>query len=328
MAADEGTTGGDKGGLRNLIGAMQALADRAARTIRAVQPVIDQRSAQAQRALVPVRRWLEINGPRVAEVMVALQKFSAEAHVENWADLDEDEWIEALDLMRTDDGLPLAWLPPGHVVKALLAAADHGARDAVLLAHADEIAADARRILDDVTHQKVAALHAAVIAAWDAWDADLTVPAQATAAAAIGEILQLQGFEEFAAFRTKWEPHRGAHPEEWHLTAFRVTAVMCALSTAVQREDQGKFPGFNRHATLHRLDSVQYTRANALRALMLVSAATRELQFSVAAEWTTSTRFTPPQLRAAPPPEPSGDPDVGRSETAKPPTDQRDDRDR
>jgi hypothetical protein len=49
--------------------------------------------------------------------MLALKRFSAGAHVENWAELDEDEWLAALDLMRADDGVPIAWLPPGPIVK-------------------------------------------------------------------------------------------------------------------------------------------------------------------------------------------------------------------
>ena len=301
--------GGD--GFREFLRAVQELLDRGAQAIAAVQPVIDRWVTEASRALMPAREWLQVNGPKVAEVMLALQRVSAEAHVENWADLDEGEWIAALDLMRADDGVPIAWLPPGAVVKELLAAADHDARNDVLLARAEEIAADARRVLADVTHPELAGLKAAVASAWDAWDAGLTLPVQALAGAAVGAILDEHlGFEKFSDFRISWEEYRATHPEEWRLTALRVTAVMCSLSTAVQREDQGPFSGFNRHETLHGLNPKQYTPVNALRALMLVTSAARELQFAVADEWMSSTRFTPPHPRAIPPqlpPTPDGD---------------------
>lgn len=156
-----------------------------------------------------MRAWLAEHGPEVAEVMLALKRFSAGAHVENWAELDEDEWLAALDLMRADDGVPIAWLPPGPIVKELVAASDHEERNRVLMAHEKEIAADGRRVLAEVTHANLAGLRSAIASAWDAWDADLTIPAQALAAAAVVAIIDEHlGFEAFSDFRKKWEPHR------------------------------------------------------------------------------------------------------------------------
>jgi hypothetical protein len=295
MADASGPANGG-GGFREFIRGVQQLVERARPVILTAQqtmdqwitataPVVNRWAIEANRALVPVRAWLAEHGPEVAEVMLALKRFSAGAHVENWAELDEDEWLAALDLMRADDGVPIAWLPPGPIVKELVAASDHEERNRVLMAHEKEIAADGRRVLAEVTHANLAGLRSAIASAWDAWDADLTMPAQALAAAAVVAIIDEHlGFEAFSDFRKKWEPHRDVHSAEWELTAFRVAAVMCSLSTAVQREDQGPFPGFNRHTTLHGLDQAQYSRANALRALMLVTSAARELQFAAADE--------------------------------------------
>lgn len=77
----------------------------------------------------------------------------------------------------------------GIVVAELVAAEDHAARNEVLLARADVIARDGRRVLGQAVHEDLVALRAAITAAWDAWDAGLTMPAQALAAAAVSSII-------------------------------------------------------------------------------------------------------------------------------------------
>ena len=274
---------------------LQSFAARVSRAIDDVWPTIQQLATRVDERLARARGWVAENGPQIAAAAVALKRLTAESRVENWATLDEDQWIRALSLMCADDGVPLAWVPPAPIVEALLDAADHSARDVVLLAHADEIEQQARTLLNVVTHADLARLRAAIESAWSAWDAGLIVPAQAAAGVIVGEVLLRHGFDAFADFRKKWEPFRDVPTEQWQLTELRTTALMCALSTAVQREDQGHFPGFNRNVALHRLDEEQYTRVNALRSLMLITAAVRELQFDAASEWTSSPGFAMPR---------------------------------
>ena len=274
---------------------IQSFVDRVSKAIDGALPTIEQWASSVDERLTRARGWVAENGPQIAGAAAALKKLSAESRVENWATLDEDQWIRALSLMCADDGVPLAWVPPAPVVEQLLDAPDHAARDVVLLTHADEIEQHARTLLRVVTHADLARLCAATESGWDAWNAGLLVPAQATAGVIVGEVLVRHGFVAFGDFRKKWEPFRDGPTEQWQLTELRTTALMCALSTAVQREDQGVFPGFNRNAALHRLDEVQYTRANALRSLMLVTAAVRELQFDAASEWISSPGFAMPR---------------------------------
>lgn len=76
---------------------------------------------------------------------------------------------------------------------------------------------------------------------------------------------------------------------------------MCSLACAVEHADRGLL-GFNRHATTHGVNPGQYSRANCVRALMLATAAARELQFDLEDEWLTSPRFSPPTpARRSPP---------------------------
>lgn len=278
------------------VAALRSFAEWLARTYNEAQPMLESMTASLNRGLSTARDVLAQHGPTIVAGALAIQRFSANSHVENWDSLkDEELWLKAIQLMCDDDGVSLAWTPPADVVLELVEAVDHDERDAVLLARCTEIEAHARLLLDDVTHQELATLRAATEQAWDAWAVGLPVPAQAAAGAIVGEVLLRHGFRDFGRFRIRWERFRDTRVEEWELTELRTTALMCALSTAIQREDQGTFPGFHRHLTVHGLNPEQYTAANPLRGLMLVTAAVRELQFQLAEEWRTSSGFALPR---------------------------------
>jgi len=242
----------------------------------------------AERALVELdrfKRWVVENGPVLVGGYLAIRRFAAEAKVENWADLDEGEWLAAVELMQADDGVPLAWVPPGEVVKELVAAPDHESRDAVLLDHATAIAAHAAEVLAAVAHDDLEDLRAAVAEAWDTWRGRYPMAAQALAAAAVtsaGE--DHRDYQRFSDIRDAADGPRSTPVDEWGVISLRRTALDCAWATAVKRTSDG-LPGFNRHATAHRVSPEQYTNANCLRALMLATALTRELQFDLADEW-------------------------------------------
>lgn len=122
------------------------------------------------------------------------------------------------------------------------------------------------------------------------------MPAQAMAAVAVSSIINDHfGFKHFSAFRKQWEPLYQRHPHKWQLMATRANAVNCSLAVAVLNEREGPFVGFHRHETVHGLSAAQYTPVNALRALMLVTSAARELQFAIADEWLAHTTLRPPQ---------------------------------
>jgi hypothetical protein len=61
--------------------------------------------------------------------------------------------------------------------------------------------------------------------------------------------------------------------------------------------DKG-YPGFNRHATAHDIDADDFTAVNALRGLMLATAAVRELQYGLTDEWRNHTGIRPAHMDA------------------------------
>lgn len=121
---------GDSGTPEELPAFVREPLERVARTLAtAAKPLVDRWALEVNRVLEPAREWLREQGPKFAQFYVALQRYSAEAHVENWAGLmDEEAWIAALELMRRTDGVPIAWVPPADVVAKLVATPDHDAR--------------------------------------------------------------------------------------------------------------------------------------------------------------------------------------------------------
>ncbi len=235
------------------------------------------------------RAWTREHGPAIAEVVLGVQYFAAHAHVENWADLEADDWEKAIELMRADDGVPLAWIPPSHIVKELVDANDHAARDVVLLARSDEIAAACRTVLADVKLDRLTDLRLMLDEAWGAYDARWFRPAQSAAASAVSEVVNEYLDDQFVSkefheFKTRLQRYRDAKPDSWAVTEVRMTAVLCSVSTAAQNTKLG-YPGFNRHAAAHGASSSAYTQANCLRGLMLATSAARELEFWFSDEW-------------------------------------------
>ena len=246
-------------------------------------PVLD----QLRQAMAPANEWLRVTGPPLIELALAAKRATAEVAFANWHELEtEDEWLSALCLVRADDGVPLAWVPPGAVVKALVAAADHEARDVVLLAHAREITAHAVTVLGAVRHPGLQTVRAGIEQGWSAFEQGLYVPAQATAGSAVGEILRQRGHRQFAPFKREWKSARDSDPIAFGLDGLRLTSVMVAVSTAIQDDREVlTLRGFNRHAIAHGMQRQHYSEVNALRGLMLVTSAARELQFVLADEW-------------------------------------------
>ncbi len=246
----------------------------------AVQPYAQQMFDSVQRT----RAWLEQHAPEIAEVIIGMRYYAAQARVENWVELQTDDWVRALDLMRGDESVALAWVPPARVVKLLVDAPNHAARDDVLLARDHEIVAAARVVIDAVTHDKLGDLRITLEQAWDAYEQGLYRPAQAAAAGAIGEAVNVQRGENFTKLRGGLEQQRNAHPEAWALIEVRMLAVWCSVATAVE-PTWNRLPGFNRHACVHGMSGEQYTQVNCLRGLMVATAAARELQFQSSREW-------------------------------------------
>lgn len=176
-----------------------------------------------------------------------------------------------LDLLRTE-GIPLYLVPRESIAAALLHAWDHATVRDVLSRRFDAILSDCEAVLDesrcaetseiiDFAAEGIAALRAGHVAA-----------AQALFAATLDSLVwSLPEPERLAV--SKHKP--GSDPEQIEARELRFALAFTPIWTA----HEAFFPNlgdpiprdFSRHASLHRVSRRQYSKRNALQALMLLS---------------------------------------------------------
>ncbi len=235
-------------------------------------------------ALLRLRAWLDEHGPLAAVGASTMRAQGDRAHVGNWLDLDDDAWTRTLAAVRADAGVPLAWVAPTHVVRALLHAADDEARDAALEAAARDLSSAGRSVLTSVTLHQLDDLRTTLEEAWTAFDAGLPRPAIAAAGPALGELLAHRLDASFDDVRASMDAQRTAQPEAWPVAAVRMRAVWGAAATQA-RTRPAELDGLDLRRAPLGVEQEPVRAADALRVLVLATAAARELQFTLAEEW-------------------------------------------
>jgi hypothetical protein len=195
----------------------------------------------------------------------------------NWGELKSaDRATELHELMRRT-GFCLVWVPRWDIVLEVADAVDDAEREEILLKSAPQIFEDIRATLDEVsrgelTEEKVLANKA--LAAYD----EHPEGAQALAAAAISSVIGSSYEMKFAQARTAFG--RDALEQPW--LDFRQWTVLELVAGSLQQyfpEKGDPIPTtFSRHASAHSASAIQFTRINALAALLLLAAFLRETQ--------------------------------------------------
>jgi hypothetical protein len=236
------------------------------------------------------QRWLDENPEALAKIQLWLEESSHPSQAErglagsfldqllpvNWQTLRVGEPQEA-QLFMEKAGVCLVWVPRAEVVQTLLVCADRPEREQALLDHAEVILADIEAALAAVSHPQIGELKESAIEAVAAFRGGHPRASQALSAAVISAILEDHyGFEGFGKARKAFEAER---PSEVGVWSSRRVSVQVALHRAILRSDQmAADGGFNRHLTAHSVDGEQYSRPNALSALLLAAGSLRELQ--------------------------------------------------
>ena len=267
---------------------IQPAVDAAGKLQRQIRPQLDAigdlreqlaRIQLPESTLVEIRRlqgWFADHQGEIAAAIEAAAVGYRRAISDNLLPLELDVAIAALQLMAEDDGVVVVWLPPADVVEELVDASTMRDRDAVLIARGSDIAAAAVDALDRIDSGRLQPLKHALTEAWAAWDTGYVMAAQALATAALGTVVHdLLSYEHFAELKRAWR--NPATLDEWPLIEIRYGLLMFRTAVAVERTDVG-LPGYNRHGSAHKVDPAQYTNANAVHSLMLVTGWARELQ--------------------------------------------------
>jgi hypothetical protein len=208
----------------------------------------------------------------------------------NWGTLadDPDDVDTAVSIMR-DEGIPLAWVPGPAIVAELVAAPDAATRTVILENRAAEITTDCLAALDQVTDPDLK--HLAELTRQSIAALDKTPEAgQALAANVFDTFLRHAnqrgrmfgasfGYFKYKEVTTRITPVQNVTTAAELRVACALTPALCALTEF--HPGTGSIPAeFNRHATAHAADPAQYTRANAVTAVMLATSFLRQAQES------------------------------------------------
>lgn len=271
MPSEEPTPGAEDA-FRRLSEEMRAVSEKLRRAFASpIAPTLERWSLQ----LPKFDDWAK-------QLRPALERWPsawAEALPPNWEGFSMDEVTDAID--RTEKtGYCLVWIPRIEIVREIMAV-DVSETSKTLLARRDDVLDDCLTVLGDVTDPGLALERDAAGDAIRAFRGGHGKAAQALAASVFASTIHL-AFQtgKFGKIRDKMTDK---HPDDAVIGQLRLRTIYLATARALDdfRPETARpiRREFNRHNTAHRITPEQWTDANALRAVMLVTALLRELDF-------------------------------------------------
>lgn len=242
---------------------------------RSVLPQLSTMTALASRLSALVAPVMDTFIASLAQVdWAALAESVADLVPRNWSS--EVEYEDAMVIIN-DEGIPLIWVPRAEVVVLIVSSKDSEARRAVLTEEAASIISDVRTCLDEAEEISALAEHVSLVReAASAFEAGFVNAAQALATDVLDSLVM-------AYIGRHATVHKHVQPVSDEVLAgeFVQTAALSPLRQAYQPywADRGDpMPTrYNRHATVHGGSTIQFTPANAVVALMLVTSFLRNL---------------------------------------------------
>jgi hypothetical protein len=208
--------------------------------------------------------WLNTIGPLLARLNTSFYP----SNLQDIEDLEFEE-VEAVVML---DGIALYGLPRQELAEKLIRAETTAARRAILGRRWRAISADCRAAVDACNSSTVAPYVSFAVAALDALDGEHTEAAQALAASLLDTVVN--GY--FGKQRFDLTPNRKTTtPAEYEKFTLREFIVFAPLWQAYQKykiEDGDPIPNtFSRHASVHGVSARQFSRRNAVQAVLFVS---------------------------------------------------------
>lgn len=209
--------------------------------------------------------WLKTIGP-------LLEKLQTGFYPANLEDI-ENLLFEEVEAVVMLDGIALYGVPRTEIAEKLICAETTQARRAILGRRWKAISADCRAAMEGCTSASVANYISFAVAALDALDSEHTEAAQALAASLLDTLIN--GY--FGSDRYKYTPDmKGKRTtEEYDNFTMREFIAFAPLWKAYQKfktEDGDPIPNtFSRHASVHGVSTRQFSRRNAMQALLFVT---------------------------------------------------------
>lgn len=230
--------------------------------------------------------WEELQRARRREEWARLEEAQQEAFRDslppNWKSPDiEFPDLEVLERLQLEEGLPLAWVPPNEVLAQLLSCKTAAARRKVIARGSAHIVAACRRELRRLRSAETREWRSSAREAADAMDASHWRAGQALAAIALDTATDRfvrSSYAHATRHGTRGRPGSPPGTSDQSLpTWFDVDyprgllvlhSLYGAFSTYDLKNNDPVPVNFTRHGTVHSLNRRQYSKANALIALM------------------------------------------------------------
>lgn len=254
----------------------ERLAKNLAEIGKALEAIVAPVVAQFRETIQPaLQRWATRMQPILADGFARLQPLLERLFFPNWQGSRFTD-IKLVMPMLLDEGLAVAWVPRARVLARLFAASDASARRRIIGAEWKAILADCVAVLEASPASRSPHARYALLAA-SALHAGHTEAGQALASntldTALRDFLSKEDFAEITSVKKPFNEDgyafhalvvlagvRGAYGEWWP-----------ARGDPVPR-------GFSRHASTHGVSARQYSRVNAVIALMHLTAVLRFTQ--------------------------------------------------
>lgn len=207
----------------------------------------------------------------------ALRTIAEKTLPPNWLGVDNLD-LSGIKPILLEEGLPLVWVPGQSTLRAILAAPDARSRRRVLGRRWKHVLDDCETVLDDVNHSTLMQHVPFAKEVASALRAGHVTAAQALGANLLDSIMRCNFSKNSVRQITK-----NKKGDQFDLDAYKLR-VACTLGPvwrayAEYWQDKGDaIPrSFGRHPSAHAVSRIQYSRINALTALMLVTSLLRLL---------------------------------------------------
>jgi len=208
--------------------------------------------------------WLNTIGPLLARLNTSFYP----SNLQDIEDLEFEE-VEAVVML---DGIALYGLPRQELAEKLIRAETTAARRAILGRRWRAISADCRAAVDACNSSTVAPYVSFAVAALDALDGEHTEAAQALAASLLDTVVNGYFGKQRYDLTPNGKTTTTAEYEKFTLREFIAFAPLWQAYQKYKTEDGDPIPNtFSRHASVHGVSARQFSRRNAVQAVLFVS---------------------------------------------------------
>ncbi|WP_103530548.1 hypothetical protein [Streptomyces sp. SM11] len=190
--------------------------------------------------------------------------------------------LDQLEQLLLEEGIPLMWVPGPKVVRALLDAPDAATRRDIIGERWQEIVGDCEAVASTVDHPDLLEARDFAIDCVAALRAGHAKPAQALAANLLDSLMSAHFKDDL---KGKLTSHKKTPKFDLNGYGMRIAFTFAPVWRAhatFKASDRDTIPSFFvRHASVHGVSRVQYSRINAIYALMLATSVMRFLDIEL-----------------------------------------------